>query len=291
MGKNIAYQNKDITSKIFADNFKEKSLSVYGLDIPKIVQVLPTNLPVLEVNELRIDNLFLLEDGTIAIIDYESTYSKKNKLKYLNYITRVVKRYQKEGIFDLKIRMIVIYTADVKSEDVSSVFNVGCLKLETQDAFLSELNSEEIWKRLEEKVNNGISLTDDELMEFIILPLTYPHLERKKASIKNTIDLAKNINNEADMVFVLSGILVFSDKIIDKETSKIVKEWISMTKVGRLFAEEKEEAVREAEMKAAQEKREAALKLLKKGMSVDDIADVLTVSTDEVLEIAQNLIM
>lgn len=208
MGKNIAYQNKDITSKIFADNFKEKSLSVYGLDIPKIVQVLPTNLPVLEVNELRIDNLFLLEDGTIAIIDYESTYSKKNKLKYLNYITRVVKRYQKE----------------------------------------------EIWKRLEEKVNNGISLTDDELMEFIILPLTYPQPERKKASIKNTIDLAKNINNEADMVFVLSGILVFSDKIIDKETSKIVKEWISMTKVGRLFAEEKEEAVREAEMKAAQEK-------------------------------------
>ena len=38
MGKNIAYQNKDITSKIFADNFKEKSLSVYGLDIPKIVK-------------------------------------------------------------------------------------------------------------------------------------------------------------------------------------------------------------------------------------------------------------
>jgi hypothetical protein len=34
-----------------------KSFSVYGLDIPKIIQVLPTNLPEIEANELRIDNL------------------------------------------------------------------------------------------------------------------------------------------------------------------------------------------------------------------------------------------
>ena len=38
-------------------------------------------------------------------------------------------------------------------------------------------------------------------------------------------------------------------QIIDKEMSKKVKEWISVTKVGRLFEEEKEEAVKEAEAK------------------------------------------
>jgi hypothetical protein len=65
----IAYQNKDIASKVFAENFKGKSLKVYGLDVPKVVQVLPTNLPEITANELRIDNLFLLEDGTLAIID------------------------------------------------------------------------------------------------------------------------------------------------------------------------------------------------------------------------------
>lgn len=32
----IAYQNKDITSKVFAERFKGKSLKVYGLDIPKV---------------------------------------------------------------------------------------------------------------------------------------------------------------------------------------------------------------------------------------------------------------
>lgn len=66
----IAYQNKDITAKYFGENLKEKSFSAYGLEIPKIRKVLPTNLPAVEANELRIDNLFLLEDGSLAIVDY-----------------------------------------------------------------------------------------------------------------------------------------------------------------------------------------------------------------------------
>ena len=62
------YQNKDVMSKVMAENFKDKSLKVYGIDVPKIKQVLPTNLPEIQVNEMRIDNLFLLEDGSIAIM-------------------------------------------------------------------------------------------------------------------------------------------------------------------------------------------------------------------------------
>jgi hypothetical protein len=118
----IAYQNKDITCKIFAENFKGKSLKVYGLNVPKVVQVLPTNLPEIAANELRIDNLFLLEDGTVALIDYESEYKEADKIKYLNYITRVLNRYEKEGRQNIHIRMIVIYTADVRLQTSSNRF-------------------------------------------------------------------------------------------------------------------------------------------------------------------------
>ena len=61
----ITYHNKDVLSKILAENFKEKSLKVYGIDVPKIKQILPTNLPQIQVNEMRIDNLFLLYDRHI----------------------------------------------------------------------------------------------------------------------------------------------------------------------------------------------------------------------------------
>ena len=107
--REITYHNKDVLSKILAENFKEKSLKVYGIDVPKIKQILPTNLPQIQVNEMRIDNLFLLEDDSIAIIDYESDVKWENHLKYLNYIVRILERYKKEEM-PRQIRMIVIYT-------------------------------------------------------------------------------------------------------------------------------------------------------------------------------------
>lgn len=248
----IAYQNKDIMSKVFADKFANKSLKVYGLDIPKIKQVLPTNLPAVSANELRIDNLFLLEDGTIAIIDYESKYKKEDKIKYLNYITRVLERYKTEGKLDIELRMIVIYTADVKPEEVQPEYNAGTLKFAITPAFLSQIDSKEVMERLNKKVLNHEPLTDEELMEFIILPLTYKGDDDKKKALESSISLAKKLDNEELSVFILTGILVFSDKVIDNETAKKVKEWIGMTKVAKLYEAEKERAIAEKDATIAE---------------------------------------
>ncbi len=147
----IAYQNKDIASKILAENFKSKSLGVYGLDLPRIVRALPTNLPEISANELRIDHIFELEDQTICIIDYESSYKKENFIKYLQYMARVLERYRKESIYNVKLRMAVIYTADVLPGQTETVFDAGALSFHIEPAFLSSLDSGEIKKRFPEK--------------------------------------------------------------------------------------------------------------------------------------------
>lgn len=46
----IAYQNKDITLKYFADTLIDKSLAVYGLPHIRIKDCRPTNLPAIEAN-------------------------------------------------------------------------------------------------------------------------------------------------------------------------------------------------------------------------------------------------
>lgn len=91
--EDIAYQNKDITSKMLAENFKGKSFRVYGLNIPPVRRAEPTNIPAVKANELRIDNLFELADGSAAIVDYESDYDKADKIKYLNYLAGIASRY------------------------------------------------------------------------------------------------------------------------------------------------------------------------------------------------------
>lgn len=80
MSDGIAYQNKDILLKILSEAYKEKSFAAYGIDLPPIKEVLPTNLPRISADEKAMDNLFLLEDDTYVIVDYESVYKRRIKL-------------------------------------------------------------------------------------------------------------------------------------------------------------------------------------------------------------------
>ena len=121
-----AYQNKDIVSKLFGDRMKGKSLSLFGLGSDlKVVDVKPTNIPIVQARELRMDNLFELEDGSVAILDYESAYKKANFTKYGRYIMDVIDRYLREEK-EPDIHMMVLYTADIE-EAKASMERTACL--------------------------------------------------------------------------------------------------------------------------------------------------------------------
>lgn len=283
----ITYHNKDVVSKLFGENLRNKSFAVYGLNIPKIVEVQPTNLPSIEANELRIDNLFLLEDGSLALVDYESEYVDESKIKYLNYIARTLKRNMQQGIKISKIRMIVIYTADVKPQETKACLNIGCLQFTLEEAFLSEIDSKTVEKKLQAKINRHENLSEDEQMELMILPLTYKSDQEKSSSIKKYFELAKQITNSKTQTFVLAGMLVFADKVVNEEDSRAIKEWIMMTKVARLFEEEKFEYAKEQAEKMS---CDMAKRLLCKGMSIDDVADVVeTLSKAKIRELAKEI--
>ncbi len=253
----IAYQNKDITSKVLAENFKGKTFRVYGLDLPGIREVKPTNIPAVKVNELRLDNLFELEDDTVAIVDYESVYDKADKVKYLNYLAGVANRYQKEKKDCPILRMIVIYTGDIQREKVSSEYQIGAVRIRTEPAFLAELDADSIQRRLKDKVERNEMLTDEELMELIILPLSYRKKEEKEKRIRETVEMAVKIQDRSQQVFTLAGILAFTDKVIDRETANKIRRAIEMTQVAMIFEEEKQQALTQVARIFEEEKQQA----------------------------------
>ena len=256
----IAYQNKDIASKVFLESFGQKSLDVYGLHLPRIRELLPTNLPAIMVNELRMDNLCLLEDDSVAILDYESCYDKKDMLKYAKYLVRVADRYADKGEEIPLLRVIVIYTADVKRDEVEPILDKVGPRIQIEAAFLSELDSESIRATLTEKVNQEEPLTEEDMMEFIILPLSYPTREKKQEIIQESVLLATKIQDQEVCRFVLSGLLVFSDKVIDEETRQYVRRRIDMTQIGQMYLDRQEAAVRAAVQEAVQATREETWK-------------------------------
>ena len=248
MDAEIAYQNKDIFSKFMGEKMRNKSFRAYGLDLPEIIRVEPTNLPTIKATELRIDNLFELADGSFAIVDYESDYAEKDKLKYANYLTGVLtKYYEQHGKFPI-LRMIVIYTADVVRGTTEDRLQTGALNLQMDTAFLSDLSGDEIYRRLSSKLQQDQPLDDTDCMQFMIAPLTYRTREAKQEAVRKAYALSNRITDEETLSFILPGIIVFCEKIIDDQTYTKIRERIRMTRMGREFEEEKRAAVEKARM-------------------------------------------
>ena len=284
-GSEITFHNKDIFSKSKGDRFKNKSFSVYGLKLPQIVDVRPTNLPEIEANELRMDHLFYLADGSVMIVDYESCYMNKSKLKYLSYVVRVLRRCFRKKKKNPKLRMLVIYTADVARGSTQPQLDVGCMQFRVEEAFLSDLDSSGIESEIRRKVEGCIPLNEEDQMRLMILPLTHRGNAAKRECIRRCFDLIKRIEDEEMQTFLLSNMLVFTDKVIDNEDSNEMRKWLMMTKVERIIYEEKMQAVREAWKEAKRDTCNAiAAALLKNGVSAELILKSVDSLTREDLE-------
>jgi hypothetical protein len=276
----IAYQNRDILLKILSENYKHRTFSAYGLNLPPIKEVLPTNLPALQVNEKRADNIFLLADDSILILEYESKTDSHTALKYGHYAFRVAETYFKEKA--PKIIIAVIYTADIAKAPGS--LDLGSVKLSWEQVFLSKLDGEAIFDDLKTKVESKKPLTETDIMNFVILPLTQK--KNKQKFIEKTVTLAQEITDEDTQSFIIAGILTAADKFIDKLYSKKMRRWLTMTKVGRLFEEEKlEYAQKYAKEYAKKREEDIARKMLSKGMDILEIMELTMLSKAEILSL------
>ncbi len=289
----IVYQNKDVASKVTGEALVGHSLAPFGLPHIRIVDALPTNLPAVESNELRLDNLFLLEDEAIAIIDYESRYSQENFVKYLNYAARVVKRYSVRNMLPQlkKLRIIVIYTADV--ETACTEYDLDGVLVRVEPSYLVKLDTEGIKKRLEEKIQKPEALNIEEQMQLMVLPLTVKGKEAKQKATIEAVGLAKRIRNQKQKNQILAGILTFTDKIIDEEYRNRIKEEWEMTQIGKMIFDDgfrAGERSGEARGEARGENRklvELSCRKLRKGKAPEVIAQELEEELGLIQEICQ----
>lgn len=279
MSEGIANQNKDILFKILGQTYKEKSFAAYGIDLPPIKELLPTSLPKISANEKDIDNLFLLEDGTYAIVDYESEFKKLNKIKYLNYIARVMEKYYKEDE-TFNLRLIVIYTGDVKSAE--PVYETSCFTLRMEQAFLSHIDGETAFESISQKLRSNTPLEDDDLMKLVILPLTMPGIEGKQKMLEKVVDLAEQVTDSRQQIFILSGVIVASDKFINREYLEQIRRRINMTQLGQLYEKEK---IEYANKKNRELTVEMAKSMLDEGIDFVKIMKVTGLTEDELLRL------
>jgi hypothetical protein len=105
MAGGISYHAKDVLFKSLSELYQNQALDVYGLHgLPKIKTLLPNEYPAVRADEKRSDTLFLLEDDSILLLEYESNQRFiENHLKYLDYayriLTHTIDSRNKSGLF------------------------------------------------------------------------------------------------------------------------------------------------------------------------------------------------
>ena len=188
------------------------------------------------------------------------------------------KYFKEDETFNL--RLIVIYTSDVQSAEPT--LETNCFTLRTEQAFLSHIDGEAAFDEIQCKLQSGIPLADDDLMRLVILPLTVPGSEGKQEMLEKVVDLAEQITDEEQRIFTLSGVIVASDKFINREYLDQIRRRISMTQLGQLYEKEK---IEYANQKVRENDLKRAKSLLNEGIDIVKIMKTYGFTEEELLHL------
>lgn len=252
----IPYHNYDMIFKALTEMFREKVLSVFGLETAPIVSVEKTELAKIEIDNQKPDFIFHLADDTYLHLEFQATAKNDDLLRFLKYNVALFEKFRKP------ITTVVIYGAGINTahEDLS----FGAIQYHTQAVFMNDYDGDTIFKDLYHKIEMGKELTEEEELYLIFLPLMRSETKKSERAIE-AAELAIRVSDESKQFFLLGSILVISDKFIDPAYTKQMLEVLKMNRIVReLYEEGRNEGVYEGKM-------EMVRNLLKMGLDIESI--------------------
>jgi hypothetical protein len=278
----ISYHSTDILFKYLSENFNSELLEKIGVKLPNIVEMLPNTFPIVSVDEKRADTVFKLEDGSILLLEFESNRRiEENKVKYLEYATRIIKKYLSEENKIVKIKIVVIYSSDIN--EAKEKMDAEDVVLNTRLVFMKNFDGNNTYKELLHKVKSGEEFDNKDLINCMLLPLMKHNKDRQEV-IKDTIEIVKEIKSDNKQGLAMSGLLTAVNNIINEELGEEIRRWLKMTVVGRLYEKEKIDAINKTRIEVD---RENAIKFAKKMLiNGEDILKIMeyTELTEEEIE-------
>ena len=258
----ISGHNNDIIMKATAEMFKDKTLEVFGLKTAKIIDIMPTVLPIVEAREKRVDFVFLLEDETLLHLEFQTTISDDLLRRIAFYGARIVDRHNRV------VNTAIIYSGRIES--APDLLQKGSLTYQVTNVYLKGMDGDEEYRRIKAKLDKGETLEESDLIKLIFLPLMKSKQIEAEMALK-AAELAKAANNKFTS-FVIGAIVAITDNFLPEEYKKRLLEVLRMTQIEQWLREEgKLEGKIEGKLEG---QLEAARNALKKGLSFDDVAEI-----------------
>jgi hypothetical protein len=220
MDVEISKHAKDLIQKYASGLFKDSTLEVYGIKTAKIKEFINVELPVVEVAGSSMDFIFLLEDNSYLHFEFQTSYNKKDLIRFAGYDIRLYERDERE------ITTVIIYTANVKHAPDS--VQIGSMAYTPQKVMMNEYNGDAIYMDLNEKIVTGNKLTDNDILMLIFLPLMKHTFEIGELAVKS-IKLAQRIPDIIKRNACIAAAFALSNKYLDDDGMDKVEEALMMT--------------------------------------------------------------
>lgn len=169
--------------------------------------------------------------------------------------------------------------------------DLGAMRMYTHEAFLTEIEATKEKERIEQTIKAGERLSEEDIMLICVMALSYEQLEDQQRAIRELVEMAKGIKDEETQRFTLGAILGFTDKVMEQEVAEDIIRRLTMTKIGRIYEEQKLAYGKEmAEQAAAQATEKTRIDTLYEnlknmmdglGTSLSKAMDVLKVSDSD----------
>ena len=131
----------------------------FNLHLPEIVAVLPSELPVLEVRAQRTDLLFLLADGTILHLEFQTTVKGEDIGRFASYNLAFHLH------FGHPVYTVVVYGRDITT--APDTLGGGSLSFQAHNIYLAEQDADALLQALQ---SSG-ELTLADRLALILAPL------------------------------------------------------------------------------------------------------------------------
>jgi len=260
MDTSISKHSRDIIQKYASSLFKDTTLELYGIKTAKIKELVNVDLPIMEVSGSSADIVFLLEDDSYLHLEFQTGYNKSDFIRFAGYDLRLYERDKRI------INTVVIYSADVKH--APSVLALGSLTYNPGIVMMASYDGNAIYTDLQEKVKDGFSLSDLDMLNLIYLPLMRTDMPRYELAAKSVL-LAQTIPNDTKRNACIAAAFVFASRFLEKDEADMILKEVKMIDLVELLVKDAVDiALKEQEIKIA-------LSFIQRGTPIKTVSEII----------------
>jgi len=219
-----------------------------------------------------------MEDGSWKHFEFQSTDGGETDLKRIRMYEATASYHN-----GVDVTTYVLYSG--KIQHPVTVIKTGANIYQVIPIIMQDDSADDVIRNLQKKLNEHEEIEKGDLIPLILAPLMSGKMSQMDR-IKSAFSITRNVVtvDEADLRKIEAMVYAMADKFLENEDLEKIKGEIKMTRLGAMLYEDGIERGEKQKLKALIGKK------LKKGFTVDEIADMLEEDIEEVRQLTMELL-